>query len=143
MKWNEQANYAASTGNRMMGLLKNAFVSRDKRIWKRLYTTYIRPHLEFAIQAWCPYEKRDIKALESVQRRVTRIPACLKGKDYPYRCKLMGIEPLSERRTRGDLIEMFKLYKGLESVRWASEFKKSNPRGVRRSQLRREVVKNN
>ena len=68
---------------------------------------------------------------------------CLKRKDYATRCKLMDIEQLSNRRVRGDLIEMFKLNKGIESVKWVSKIQKSTARSNRRCQLRREVVKNN
>ena len=37
-----------------------------------LYTTLIRPHLDYACVAWSPYQSGDIRALEQVQRRVTR-----------------------------------------------------------------------
>ena len=33
----------------VLGMLKNNFVSRDPELWKRLYTTYVNPHLEYAI----------------------------------------------------------------------------------------------
>ena len=65
---------AASTANRVLGLLRNTFVSRDVGLWKRLYTTYIRPHLEYAIQVWSPIHEGDISKLEKIQRRATRIP---------------------------------------------------------------------
>ena len=39
---------------------------------KILYCTYVRPHLEFAIQAWCPYLIKDIKELENIQKRATK-----------------------------------------------------------------------
>ena len=50
---------AASTANRVLGLLRNTFVSRDVGLWKKLYTTYIRLYLEYVIQAWDPYTKKD------------------------------------------------------------------------------------
>lgn len=143
MKWHEQANHAASKANRILGVLRNAFVSRDIGIWKRLYTIYIRPHLEFAVQVWCPYTKGDVRTIEKAQRRATKIPHCLKDVEYPDRCQRMGIEQLTERRERGDLIEMFKLSKGLETVSWVSEQKIGTARVGRRAQMRREIVKNN
>lgn len=143
MKWHEQVSYAASTANRILGVLRNAFVSRDLEIWRRLYSTYIRPHLEFAVQAWCPNSKGDIQVIERVQRRATKIPHCLKNMRYEDRCEQMGIVKLTERRMRGDLIQMFKLSRGLDAVSWVSEQKTSIARTGRRSQLRREIVKNN
>ena len=33
-------------------------------MWKKLYTSYVRPLLEFAIPVWNPYLKGDIDILE-------------------------------------------------------------------------------
>ena len=74
---------------------------------------------------------------------MTRIPFGMKDKDYSTRCKLMGIEQLTDRRKRGDLIEMYKFQKCLEIIKWTRDLNTGPPRGHRRSQLRREVVKNN
>ena len=48
----EQVKTAAATANRMLGRLKKAFRSRGFKLWRCLYLTFIRPHLEFFIQAW-------------------------------------------------------------------------------------------
>ena len=73
LKWNEQSNRAASKANSLLGMLKRTFTCRDPELWKTLYTSYIRPQLEYAIAAWNPYQKGDIKTLEKIQRRCTRI----------------------------------------------------------------------
>ena len=54
----------------------------------------------------------------------------------------MGIQQLTERRERSDLIQMFKLINSLEVVSWVSEQKISTARVGRRGQLRREIVTN-
>ena len=41
----------------MLALLRNTFVSRDQLLWKRLYMTYVRPHLKYALVFWGPYIK--------------------------------------------------------------------------------------
>ena len=46
LKPHDQVCKMALTTNRVLGVLKNTFVSRDPELWKRLYTTYVRPHLE-------------------------------------------------------------------------------------------------
>jgi ribonuclease P/MRP protein subunit RPP40 len=103
-KHSTQTNCAANRVNWILGTLKKAFVSRTNDIWKRLYTTYVRPHLEYAIMAWNPYLIKDKDALESVQRRATKIPHQLRYLSYSDRCSSLGLSTLVDRRARGDLI---------------------------------------
>jgi len=142
MKWKEQVCNAASVANRVLSMLRNAFVSRDSNIWRRLYMTYVRPHLEFAVSAWNPHQRGDVKTLEKVQRRATRVPTSLKGVQYEDRCKSLELDNLTERRKRGDLIEMFKLTKRLEIINWANPPIIAGARGDKRAQYRREIVTN-
>ena len=106
-----------------------------------LYTTYIRPHVEFAAAAWSPYEKRDIKLLERVQRKATKIPTATAQLDYEDRCAALGLTSLETRRTRGDLLTRFKIDRGLEVVNWHSRLPTSSHLGHERHQ--RELVKTN
>jgi hypothetical protein len=135
-----QVDSAVAKANSMIGILKNTFVSRDLFIWKKLYTAYIRPQLEFAVAAWNPYLLKDTEKLEKVQRRATKIPSTNLHAQYTDRCKSFGISTLTERRTRGDLIQLFKILKGFDTVDWNPiiEF----PRECKRGLLRREIIRN-
>ena len=55
-------------------MLLKTFTSRDMNLWKLLYVSLVRPHLEFASTVWNPYLAGDIETLEKVQRRAKRIP---------------------------------------------------------------------
>ena len=105
-----------------------------------LYCTYVGPHIEFAISAWNPFLKKDVVTLEKVQRRATRMPTSLKGLDYEERLNRMNLMSLELRRVRGDLIQMYKVTKCTDLITWHSTPVWSEPRGGRRSQLRREIV---
>jgi len=80
-----------------------------------LYKTYIRPHLEYAIQAWSPYLQKDIECLESVQRAATRFVSGFK-KLYEERLRKVGLTTLEVMRQRGDLIECYKILTGKENI---------------------------
>ena len=82
LKYNDQVSKATSKANNMLGQLKRTFVTRDKLIWKKLYTTYVRPHLEFAIAGWNPYLKKDIAQIEKVQRRATKVSPVIRNFSY-------------------------------------------------------------
>ena len=47
----------------------------DTLALRTVYLTCIRPHLEYAAQLWDPCNKKDIEALESVQKFACK--ACL------------------------------------------------------------------
>ena len=139
-KFGAQAAHAASKANRILGMLKRTFLSRDVELWTSLYRTYIRPQLEFAVSAWNPYRRRDVSCLEKVQRRVTRLPTSLRGVQYEERLARMGLTTLETRRVRGDLIELFKIVRGEDDISWHNELMWSQPRESKRCKLRREIV---
>ena len=49
--------------------MKRTYKSKETNTWKKLYTSYIRPHPEFAAPVWNPYAKVDIEKLEKIQHR--------------------------------------------------------------------------
>ena len=104
LKWEDQINYASNKANRVLGMLKKTFISRDSELWKKLYTSLVRPHLEYAVQVWNPNLERDIKKIEKVQERAARIPISMKKLGgYEDRLDVWGLTKLSDRRIRGDL----------------------------------------
>ena len=85
VKWINQINHVVNKANRMLGLLRRTFESRDSSLWKDLYLALIRPHLEYAVQTWNPHLIGDIEKLELVQRRDLKIPECFESLRYSER----------------------------------------------------------
>ena len=88
---------------------------KEKELIIPLHKTIVRPHLEYCMQAWRPYRKKDIDMLERVQRTATKTIQKLRNISYEMRLKECGLTSLEIRRLR-DLIEAFKILNGYENI---------------------------
>ena len=118
----EQCIAAANAANKMLGLIKRNIQYKNKDTVSRLYKALVRPKLEYCVQAWCPYLRKDIDRLERVQKRATKMIPGLHNLSYAERLKECNLLSLEKRRLRGDLIEVFKLLKGLDKVDYRKFF---------------------
>ena len=116
LKCNKQCIYAVNKANRTLGMIKRTFSNFDSEVVLQLYKALVRPHLEYCIQVWRPYLKKDIELLEKVQRRATKLVPTLRNKSYEERNKCLGLTILETRRLRGDLIEVFKIFKRNDNI---------------------------
>ena len=56
----------------------------------------MRPKLEYCVQAWRPFLKKDIDSLERVQHRATKMISECKGLDYQSRLKSITLLSLQD-----------------------------------------------
>lgn len=131
LKFSEQCNRVASTANATLGLIKRNIVSRNKDIITKLYKALVRPKLEYCVQAWRPFLKKDIEKLEKVQRRATKIINECRGLNYEDRLKITGLVTLEQRRDRGDMIEVYKILTGKNKTDYRKYFTLSNHKRTR------------
>ena len=91
-------------GNQILGLIKRTIMYKEKQLIVPLYKAIVRPHLEYCIQAWRPYRKKDIDKLESIQRRATKM--IQKLRDFSDESRLLKCDLTTQetRRLRGDQI---------------------------------------
>ena len=74
--------------------------------------------------------------MERVQRRATRMIDECKSYSYEDRLKFTGLSTLEARRIRGDMIEVFKILKGISNLDSASWFQLANNRRTRGHRLK-------
>ena len=73
------------------------------------------PILEYAVPLWSPYLKKNIDALELVQRRASKyaLPMLSRDSSYEERLAMLGLSSLQSRRSHLSLLECHKHIDGL------------------------------
>ena len=106
LKFSKHIETQVAKANKILGLIRRSFQHLDIETMRSLYTSLVRPHLEYANVVWSPRLLKDIKLIESVQRRATKIIPGMKDKDYAARLKEFKIPSMNYRRERGDMIKV-------------------------------------
>jgi hypothetical protein len=116
LKVSLQLSKVCKTANRILGMISRTFTYKSADIVVLLYKSLVRPHLDYCVQTWRPHLIKDIELIEKVQKRVTRM--ALPGTEHSYeeRLKMLKLTTLETRRLRGDLIETFKIMKGVYGI---------------------------
>lgn len=117
--------------NKVIGMICRTFVNKDERIIMPLYKSMIRPVLDYCSQIWYPVLRRDIVLIEKVQHKVTKLIDSVKHLSYEQRLQKLQLFTLETRRLRYDLIEVFKISKGLYTNVSLEDFFVLNKLGLR------------
>ena len=116
MKTSRHCEEAVKKANKALGIIKRNIKYKTKFNIMQLYKSLVRPHIEYAVQFWNPHYRKDIVMVEKVQRRATTLIPELSYLSYESRLKELKLTTLEERRTRGDLIQVFRIVKGIDRV---------------------------
>ena len=116
MNGSRQVTEAVKKANRALAQLRRTITNKEIDTVIPIYKATVRPHLEYCVQAWAPYLKKDINALEKVQHRATKMITTLRKLPYEQRLKECNLTTLEERRKRGDMLETHKIMHGLERI---------------------------
>jgi hypothetical protein len=118
LDWSDHIAHMKAKAYKTLGMLKRAFRTWDSHNFRILYSTYVRPHLEYCSSVWNSSSILNIKEIEKVQEHASKIIPQLRNMSYESRLKAIGIPTLSHRRRKGDLIHYFKFVKGFNKVSW-------------------------
>ena len=100
----------------MLGFIGQNIEYRSWDVLLTLYKALVRPHLEYCVQFWSLYYRKDIIKLERVHKRFTRMLPGLDGLSYKERLDRLGLFSLERRRLRGDLVEVYKIMRGIDQL---------------------------
>ena len=117
LKWDKHIQQNILKAKKCIGWVTRNVISRERDVMLNIYKSLVRPHLEYCVQLWNPVPKHGnwatVMELESVQRMFTRLIDGVGLMTYNERLSNLKLTTLIERRARGDLIEVFKIFRGL------------------------------
>ena len=116
LKFTDHINIIVQKANNVLGIIKRTFTYRDANSIRLLYTTLVRPILDYCSTVWYHLLLKNIRKLDLVQRRSTKIIPSLYDLSYTERLQRLNLQSLLYHRIRMDLIMTYKIINGLVDV---------------------------
>ena len=113
LTWSTHISEISNKARKIIGLIYRQFYSMSSTSsLLQLYSSLVRPHLEYASQVWDPFLIKDIQMLESVQKFALKM--CCKSWDSSYDENLQQslLPELSARRKYLNLSYFYNLVNG-------------------------------
>lgn len=122
LNFNQHITNIVNKAQSCLGLIYRSFECLDREMFLHLYKSLVRPILEYGSSVWSPFLKKDIKRIEDIQRRATKLVTGLKHLTYEERLKELGLVTLEYRRDRADMIQIYKATHNFDHLKWDTLF---------------------
>ena len=136
LKFEKQISERIKKANSVLASIKRTIRYMDKSVFTMLYKSIVRPILEFCGAVWNPHLVKQIKSIESVQRRATKLVPNIKHLSYKDRLTALKLPTLEYRRKRGDMISTYKILKDHVDTNPSLFFKMNNSSRTRGHELK-------
>ena len=111
--WSDHIVKTCNKTRKLIGMLYRSFYKHSTpSTMLKLYSSFIRPHLEYATAVWDPFLKKDIELLEGVQKFGLKV--CTKSWNCSYEELLeqTKLSTLQSRRLQSKLCQLYKVVNG-------------------------------
>ena len=95
-----------------MAFIRMSFTTINQNKVVPLYKASVRSYFDYATSIWSPYKQKYKDAIENMQRRAVKQLPRMKDIPYQERLEKLKLQTQAYRRTRGDMIEVYKLLQG-------------------------------
>ena len=116
LKFSEHIGIITAKSNSRLGIIKRTFTEITPNIFLPLYKALVRPILEYCSVIWQPMLMKDKIEIEKVQRRATKLVKGISHLDYNERLIALNLDSLHFRRRRTDIIQVFRIIKGIDKI---------------------------
>ena len=116
LKFDKHVSEIVKNANYRLSSIRRSFSRFNLRNFLLLYKSMVRPLLEYNTSVWFPLSQTDEHRIEKFQRKATRLVPYLQRLSYPQRLSRLQLPSLKFRRRRNDLINVFRVIKGVDDI---------------------------
>ena len=106
LKTAAHTNMVFASARRMLSTIRRSFTKLTMRSFRLLYSTHVRPRLEYGASVAYTCTLGEMKQIERVQRAATRMVDDIGRMEYTDRLDQLNLFPQHYRRARGDIITL-------------------------------------
>ena len=136
LKFHDHIREVAHKASGLANSFLKSTVSRSPEFMLFLWTTHVRPVIEYGSCLWNTGYLTDISLLEKVQRKWTKQISGLENLSYPERLRSLDLYSVQGRLLRADLIQYWKVLNNKSCIQSDQLFAIGNPTRTRGHSLK-------